>query len=183
LFGGLSAVIGLSWLYLVRMNAGMDHVFMAMPAIVPGLPQQLIAAFVMWSVMMVAMMLPSALPAVTVFGNLASRRSAQTGAASPAILFAAGYVAAWTGYAAMATVAQVALARVALLTPILQSASIALSTVILLAAGAYQFTSFKDACLTKCRSPSFLQNGGTAKSARWLWDSSTAVIASAAAGP
>jgi predicted metal-binding membrane protein len=156
--GGLIAVVALSWLYLVRMNVtmssgngGMDH--MAMPAMVPGLPQQLVAAFVMWSVMMVAMMLPTALPAVTMFGNLARRRSAQTGSASPTALFAAGYVAAWTGYAAVAAVGQVILARAALLTPMLQSASIALSAVILLAAGAFQFTALKDACLTKCRTP------------------------------
>lgn len=102
---------------------------------------------------MVAMMLPTALPAVTVFGNLARRRSAQTGSASPTAVFAAGYIVAWTGYAAVAAVGQVALARAALLTPMLQSASIALSAAILLTAGAFQFTAFKDACLTKCRTP------------------------------
>ena len=153
--GGLGAVAALSWLYLVRMNAGMAHMAMpaTMPAMAPGLPEQLLAAFTMWSVMMVAMMLPTALPAATVFGNLARRRGAHTGSASPTALFAAGYVAAWTGYAAVAAVGQVALARAALLTPMLQSASIVLSAVILLAAGAFQFTSLKDACLTKCRTP------------------------------
>jgi predicted metal-binding membrane protein len=153
--GGLGAVAALSWLYLVRMNAGMSHMAMAatMPAMAPGLPEQLLAAFVMWSVMMVAMMLPTALPAVTVFGNLARRRSAHTGSTSSAALFAAGYVAAWTGYAVVAAVGQVAMARAALLTPMLQSANLVLSAVILLTAGAFQFTAFKDACLTKCRTP------------------------------
>jgi predicted metal-binding membrane protein len=99
-------------------------------------------------------MLSLRLPAVTMFGNLARRRSAQTGSASSSIaLFAAGYVAAWTGYAAVTAMGQVALARAALLTPMLQSANIALSAFILLAAGAFQFTSLKDACLTKCRTP------------------------------
>ena len=153
--GGLCAVAALSWLYLVRMNTDMAHMTMpaTMPAMAPGLPEQLLAAFAMWSVMMVAMMLPTALPAVTVFGNLARRRSAQTGSASPTAVFAAGYIVAWTGYAAVAAVGQVALARAALLTPMLQSASIALSAAILLTAGAFQFTAFKDACLTKCRTP------------------------------
>ncbi len=149
--GGLIVVIGLSWFYLVRMNADMG--FMAMPGSTPGLPEQLFAAFIMWSVMMLAMMLPTALPAVTVFGNLTQRRSLQIGSTSPTTLFVVGYVAAWTGYAGMAALAQVALSRAALLTPMLQSASIALSAAILLAAGAFQFTSLKDACLTKCRSP------------------------------
>jgi predicted metal-binding membrane protein len=156
--GGLSAVIALSWFYLVRMNAGMSHSYggmdhMAMMAMAPRLPEQILAAFIMWSVMMVAMMLPTALPAVTVFDNLARRRGLQTGSASPVALFVAGYVAAWTGFAAVAAAAQVVLSRAALLTPMLQSASIALSAVILLAAGAFQFTSLKDACLTKCRTP------------------------------
>ena len=156
--GGLIAVIALSWLYLVRTNAGMSHGHggmdqMAMPAMALRLPEQLLAAFVMWSVMMVAMMLPTALPAVTVFANLARRRGLQTDSASPTALFVAGYVAAWTGYSVVAAVGQVALSRAALLTPMLQSASIALSAVILLGAGAFQFTSLKDACLAKCRMP------------------------------
>jgi predicted metal-binding membrane protein len=153
--GGLGAVAALSWLYLARMNAGMAHMAMpaTMPAMAPGLPEQLLAAFTMWSVMMVAMMLPTALPAATVFGNLARRRSTHTGSTSPTALFAAGYIVAWTGYAAVAAAGQVTLARAALLTPMLQSASIMLSAVILLAAGAFQFTSLKDACLTKCRTP------------------------------
>jgi predicted metal-binding membrane protein len=156
--GGLAAVIALSWLYLVRTNAGMSHSHggmdhMAMSAMAPRLPEQLLAAFVMWSVMMVAMMLPTTLPAVTVFANLARRRGLQTDSVSLTVVFVAGYVVAWTGYSAAAAVGEVALSRMALLTPMLQSASIALSAVILLGAGAFQFTSLKDACLTKCRTP------------------------------
>jgi len=152
---GLGTVIALSWLYLVRMT-GMMHsgmASMAMPAMPPALTPQFLAAFVMWSVMMVAMMLPTALPAVTVFDNLARRRAAHTGKTAPVGVFAAGYVAAWIGYSVLLAAGQVALVRVALLTPMLQSASIALSAVILLAAGAFQFTSFKEACLSKCRTP------------------------------
>jgi predicted metal-binding membrane protein len=154
--GGLGAVTALSWLYLVRMNAGMGHggmAHMAMPAMAPSLPAQLVAAFIMWSIMMVAMMLPTALPAVAVFGNLARRRALQVGATTPTGLYVVGYVAAWTGYSAVAAVGQVALARAALLTPMLESASVALSAVILLTAGAFQFTALKDACLSKCRTP------------------------------
>lgn len=158
ILSGLIAVIALSWLYLVRMNAGMSHGHggmdhMAMPARALILPEQLLAAFIMWSVMMVAMMLPTALPAVTMFDSLARRRSSQTGSAGPTALFVVGYVTAWTGYSAVVAAGQVALSRATLLTPMLQSASIVLSGVILLAAGTFQFTSLKDACLTKCRTP------------------------------
>lgn len=154
--GGLVAVIGLSWFYLARMNAGLGicHGDMAaMPARASGLPDQFCGAFVMWSIMMVAMMLPTALPAVTVFDSLRRRRGSQTDSVAPIALFGTGYVAAWTGYSAVAAAGQVALSRAALLTPTLQSASLALSAAILLAAGAFQFTPLKDACLTKCRTP------------------------------
>jgi predicted metal-binding membrane protein len=67
--------------------------------------------------------------------------------------FTAAYIAVWFGYAALAAVGQLALSRAALLTPMVQSASLLLSVVILLAAGLFQFTSLKEACLTKCRSP------------------------------
>ncbi len=153
--GALGAIIALSWLYLVRMNAGMSHMAMPakMPAMAPSLPEQFLAAAVMWSIMMVAMMLPTALPAVTVFGNLARRRAMQTHAIAPTSLFVVGYIAAWTAYSVVAAAGQIALARAALLTPMLESASVVLSAVILLTAGAFQFTAFKDACLTKCRTP------------------------------
>ena len=153
--GALGATIALSWLYLMRMNAGMSHMAMSatMPAMVPSLPEQFLAAAVMWSIMMVAMMLPTALPAVTVFGNLARRRAMHTHAVAPTSLFVVGYIATWTGYSVVAAAGQIALSRAALLTPMLESASVVLSAVILLTAGAFQFTAFKDACLTKCRTP------------------------------
>jgi len=156
--GGLAAVIVLSWLYLIHLNAEMlpghgSMAHMAMPALAPGLPAPLLAAFVMWSVMMVAVMLPTALPAAAVFENLAHRRSLHLHSAAATAFFVAGYAAAWTGYSAVAAAGQVALSRAALLTPMLQSASVTLSTVVLLAAGAFQFTPLKDACLTKCRTP------------------------------
>jgi predicted metal-binding membrane protein len=154
----LAAVIALSWFYLFYMNRWMWHgpagmSGMAIPQMPPRLPDQLVAAFIMWSVMMVAMMLPTALPTVTVFDTLARRRSSRAGSTTPTALFVAGYLGVWFGYSAVAAVSQVALSRAALLTPMLRSASIALSAVILLGAGVFQFTSLKDTCLTKCRTP------------------------------
>jgi predicted metal-binding membrane protein len=156
--GGLAAVIAFSWLYLVRMNAGMSHggshaAHMAMPAMASGLLEQLVSAFIMWSVMMVAMMLPTELPAAALFETLARRRSSHAHPAPATMFYGAGYAAAWTLYSAAAALGQVALSRAVLLTPMLQSANTTLSAAILLAAGAFQFTSLKDSCLTKCRSP------------------------------
>ena len=113
-----------------------------------------VEAFVMWSIMMVAMMLPTALPAIAVFDNLSRRRALQVQATTPTVA-----VCRWLCrcldriFDRGGRRTDRAVARAALLTPMLQSASVALSAVILLTAGAFQFTAFKDACLSKCRTP------------------------------
>lgn len=154
----ISVIIALSWLYLVRMNAAMPHgaggmAQMMMPATAPGLAEQFIAAFIMWSVMMMAMMLPTALPAVTVFGNLSRRRAPHSRPALSTGMFVGGYLAVWIGYSVVAATGQMALSHAALLTPMLKNTSQALSVAILLAAGVFQFTALKEMCVTQCRTP------------------------------
>ena len=154
----VGAITALSWLYLVQMNAAMPHGpggmgQMMMPAMTTGLAKQFITAFAMWSIMMMAMMLPTALPAVTVFDGLSRRRAPQRRSAVTTGLFITGYLTAWTGYSVVAAAGQVALSHAALLTPMLKSTSQVLSVAILLAAGAFQFTALKEMCVTQCRTP------------------------------
>jgi predicted metal-binding membrane protein len=52
-----------------------------------------------------------------------------------------------------ATSVQFALQRTALLTPMMESASNILSGIALIAAGLYQWTALKDACLSYCQAP------------------------------
>ncbi len=67
--------------------------------------------FVMWWTMMMAMMLPSAAPAILTFGAL-SRKFAEKGApAAPLAVFVAGYAAIWTGFAAAAVTLQLSVQR------------------------------------------------------------------------
>lgn len=149
---GLITIIVLSWIQLVRMNTGMPAMPEMMPmdgrhAMIAGdIGRNLLPAFGMWSVMMAAMMLPTEMPAVSVYMALAGRRHPARSAAVPATLFVAGYLALWTGYAAAAATAQ------SILAPLL-NASAALNTAILLTAGVFQFSRAKNACLTRCRSP------------------------------
>lgn len=115
-------------------------------------PPGLLFLFGMWSVMMVAMMLPSATPMILLVGAVARRR----GAAGPAVhtgLFTAGYFLLWIGFSAVAALAQWLLHRAALLTPAMASASPVLSGLVLLTAGVYQWLPLKRACLGHCRSP------------------------------
>jgi predicted metal-binding membrane protein len=107
--------------------------------------------FAMWAVMMVAMMLPSAAPAILLFAALA--RSRRTAALPRAGAFAAGYLLVWTAFGAVATLAHLGLRETALLSPALRSRSALLAAALLIAAGIHQVTPVKTACLRHCRAP------------------------------
>lgn len=109
--------------------------------------------FIMWTVMMVAMMLPSATPMILLFRTVAERRRSRGGSHTSTAVFVLGYVLAWTGFSALATAAQWGLHRAALLSPMMVSTSSVLGGLLLITAGLYQWTPLKGACLTSCRSP------------------------------
>jgi predicted metal-binding membrane protein len=154
---GLGAVAGASWLYLIYMAWGMANMDqpaaqLFMPAMMHWGAADLVLVFLMWAIMMAAMMLPSAAPMVRVFARSAEAQSDHTtGLLTSA--FVGGYLAVWTAFSAGVTLAQWGLLELRLVTPMMASASGWLSGALLLAAGAFQFTSLKDSCLTKCRTP------------------------------
>jgi len=71
----------------------------------------------------------------------------------PTAIFLGGYVIVWTGFSALATLAQWGLHETALLSPMMVSTSPILGGLLLLTAGVYQWTPLKYACLKHCRSP------------------------------
>jgi len=108
--------------------------------------------FVMWTVMMIGMMTGSAVPAVLVMAK--GRAARGEGAVSPiTLLFASGYLLIWTVFSAVAAVAQWALHSAALLSPAMKTSSPWLAGAVLIVAGAYQWTPFKQACLAHCQNP------------------------------
>ena len=157
--GGLGVVILLAWAYLL-LGAGMPMnmmdmgggQMMAMPAewtLGYGL-----VVFAMWAIMMVAMMLPSAAPVTLLVAGIAKRRAASgVRAAMPTVLFVSGYLGVWLGFSAAATLLQWALDTAGLLSETMALASIAAAGAVLIAAGIYQWTPLKQACLRHCRSP------------------------------
>lgn len=157
---GLAAITLLAWSYLVRSAAGMDammadarmHAAMGMADMrVWGLSDWF-GLFVMWAVMMVAMMLPSAAPVmVLVLGVYRRRADAQARMAAAA--FVAGYVLVWTGFSLVASAGQLALHRATLLGPDMRLSSAGISGVLLLIVGLYQWVPLKRTCLTHCQSP------------------------------
>lgn len=153
----LVAMVALAWLYLyleasdmAAAMAGMDRT-MAMPS--KG-AVELLLLFAMWWVMMVGMMLPSVALMILTFATVNRNRRARGQPYVPAALFAAGYLLAWGGFSVAVTLAQGALERAALLSPMdMAIHSRALGGALFLAAGVYQFTPVKLACLRLCRSP------------------------------
>lgn len=108
---------------------------------------------VMWATMMVAMMLPSAAPMILLFAAVERRRAAQDGPFRRTTVFAAAYVFVWAAFSLAAAGAQWHLERTALLSPMMRTGSGILAGALFLAAGLYQLTPLKQACLRQCRSP------------------------------
>ncbi|OAF07727.1 hypothetical protein AYJ54_16580 [Bradyrhizobium centrolobii] len=150
----LVAVVTLAWTYLA-IGAGMDTEMMAeMPDMepMPWTPVYAALLFVMWWVMMIAMMVPSAAPTVLLYAAVKHKERAPA-AAVEAWVFLAGYLAIWAGFSLVAVLAQWLLEHAGLLSMAMASTSAMLGGVILLAAGLYQFTPLKTACLRYCQSP------------------------------
>jgi predicted metal-binding membrane protein len=171
--GALVTVSALSWAYTIRMAmlpadvpsaeeiavdsahhmAGHGAMHCAMlPHQVAWGPAEVWMTFVMWAVMMAAMMLPTAIPMVLAFAAV-NRQGKHGGTVVPVGAFVAGYLGAWTLYGAGATAAQWGFQRAALLSPVTLASGPVLGGLLLIAAGIFQWTPWKDACMAKCRNP------------------------------
>lgn len=151
---GIAVAVALSWSYLVA-GAGIDMSMADMPMDpVPWSLAQASLMFAMWLIMMVAMMTPSAAPMVLLFAAIKRRKAAASPVAS-AWLFLAGYLVVWAGFSLVAVAVQWGLDQTGLLSGMMASTSTVLAGSILLAAGLYQLTPIKRACLRYCQSPVF----------------------------
>ncbi|MPZ37059.1 MAG: DUF2182 domain-containing protein [Rhizobiales bacterium] len=107
----------------------------------------------MWAVMMVGMMVPSAAPTILLFSALERKRAATDRIGGRTASFVAGYFAIWSAFSIAAAAAQTALAHTDLMSMQMATTSAALSGAVFIAAGLFEFTPLKDRCLVHCRSP------------------------------
>lgn len=166
--GALSVLVVLAWIHTVAgAGLGMDawamtsvvlfpHAEGSGPAAGSWSAGDLLLVALMWWAMMVAMMTPAAAPAFLLYARV--HRQAQAAGRlpgpAPTLAFAGGYLAAWLGFSLVATGVQYALESGGLLSAMgMGSRSRWLSAAVLLAAGLYQFSPLKGACLSACRSP------------------------------
>jgi predicted metal-binding membrane protein len=148
----LALLVVLAWGWLVAgagtgsPAGGMDG--MAMPA------RGGLIVFSMWLVMMVAMMLPSAAPTILLYVRAAAHRAPANAPPPPTAAFLLGYLIVWGAFSAIAAALHLALEATGLLSmDTMGLTSRRLSGAVLIAAGVYQLTPLKGACLDKCRSP------------------------------
>jgi predicted metal-binding membrane protein len=152
--GALAAAALAAWGYTAWLSAAMYGPEMAMMPPPGGWTAGYFAlTLFMWSAMMAAMMLPSAAPMVLTFATIAARRRERGQAHVPTAVFVAGYLAVWSAFSLGATLLQWALQSLGLVDEMMENASPALAGALLLAAGLYQWSALKLACLAKCRSP------------------------------
>jgi len=149
IFRGSSApVFGLHHVHHIHLNLGPSHT-----APHSWNLQYLRVVFLMWVVMAIAMMLPTAAPAILSFADIAragTRKETTTGRVAA---FVFGYLLVWWGFGVLATVAQWRLTMAGLYLSAFRVERPLLGGAVLIGAGLYQFSTLKDACLRQCRSP------------------------------
>jgi predicted metal-binding membrane protein len=153
----LAAVIAIAWIWLLlgagiemdAMDMGGGEIMLMTPPWTPGYAMLI---FLMWTIMMMAMMLPSAAPAVLLVAALGRERGVGDGAPT-AGLFTLGYVLVWTGFSLAAAFMQWGLEQAGIMSGAMAVGSAVAVGCVLVAAGIYQWTPLKQACLRHCRSP------------------------------
>jgi len=171
----LCAIAALAWAYVLWLAADMDMdgmnmsgfrmvpagIGMMAPATAPWSVVEFAFVFVMWAVMMVGMMAPSAAPMILMYARVARQGKSAGKPLAATGWFAAGYLLAWAGFSLVATFVQWVLEREALLDARMASANISLGAGVLIVAGIYQWTPLKNACLAQCQTPfRFLMSHG-----------------------
>jgi len=152
LLGALGGLVALCWLYLIEASRGMAGMNAAM-GMKPWSKVDFLLMFAMWVVMMVGMMVPTAIRSVLIFVQIGVRAAERDRSFVSGYWFTSGYVLIWTLFSAAATVLQWFLDQAALLSPMMVSSSAFLGAILLIGAGAWQFSPVKDVCLRHCQSP------------------------------
>lgn len=159
LLRSLSLGVGAAMLTLTAWWALLGHDMTApMPGQMPTADgwgvRMLAMSIVMWCLMMVAMMLPTAWPMFFAFERMRCRSS---GPVSGTWIFIVGYLVAWFGFSVLAASLQWGLQQALILDAVTGKAGPIFGAVILMLVGLFQWSSLKTACLSLCRSPlSFL---------------------------
>lgn len=146
LVGACAVIVGGAWIVTVESSAGLMD--LANRQLAGAAPVDRLLFVTLVGVMMVAMMLPSAIPMLGTYRTVISRETGSAKGLARTAVFAVPYFLAWTAFTALALVVLTALGA----TGALSGYWILLPGAILVGAGVYQFTLPKQFCLTQCQS-------------------------------
>lgn len=149
----LIALSGFGWLLIFWSVANMSSplVALTMPMDPRWSFSEIVAVWLMWAVMMGAMMLPSAIPMLVMHRRVAEKRDPDTRDASR--WFLSAYLLTWTLFSVAASFMQWGFQRADVLSHMLAIQGHLVGGTILILAGVFQLSPFKAACLHKCRTP------------------------------
>lgn len=143
--GAIAAVSAAAWAYVVWLSTamdmsghGMDMPGMMAPSFQPWNAADFLLMWLMWTVMMVGMMLPSVAPMVLINARVDRHALAQGKPFAASGWFVTGYVLSWAGFSLLATSAQWGLEKAALLSPATMAADQLVGGMILILADLYQ---------------------------------------------
>jgi len=131
----------------------MDAIFFAMPMTPSWTLIDFVLLFLMWLVMMIAMMTPSVAPLILIFAMVNRRRKLEQTPFVSTLFLLCGYFLVWAAFSFTATSLQWLLQHISLLNPEMKTTNKVLGSIVLVAAGIFQFTSLKKNCLNYCRTP------------------------------
>lgn len=155
--GALILLAALAWAYTINLGlrAALNPMSggVAMPLAMPWTPVDFAFMFMMWSVMMFAMMLPSVTPTVMIFDRVRAKRAEAGRPSASTAGFVSGYLLAWVGFSLAATLLNWWLHANGALTSMMGRVAPEIGGFLLILAGLFQWTPVKDACLAHCRSP------------------------------
>jgi len=156
----LTGVAVLAWVYLLvlagsmsGMGSGDAHLKNLLMGLQSWTMVDGVFMFLMWAIMMVGMMLPSAAPMTLLYTGMVRKAGRQGTPMASTAAFVSGYLAMWGLFSVGATVVQWCLHEGAMLSPMMAVRSQVLGGVLLMVAGVYQLTPWKAVCLEHCRSP------------------------------
>lgn len=150
----LAGLTTVAWVLTVRFAGGMSMPDGSMDtaSAMPSSGSSLVLAGGMWAAMMVGMMVPSATPMVVAYADWTRRGQGAGNRAAAIGSFLSGYVLVWVGFSTLAAIVQILLHQVGTLTAMGATSSV-VGGAVLVAAGAFQVTPWKEACLARCRTP------------------------------
>jgi predicted metal-binding membrane protein len=156
----LAGVTALAWVYLLVLAGSIStkgsedsHLTDSVMGLRSWTMVDGVFMFLMWAIMMVGMMLPSAVPMTLLYAGMLPKAERQGTPMAPTAAFVSGYLALWGLFSVGATVVQWGLHEAALLSPMMVAKSQVLGAALLIVAGVYQLTPWKAVCLDHCRSP------------------------------